>query len=160
MKDIKPINSNRWSIISFRNLKKRKNCSFYTSWNSFTFLFNTNLNPIYIYLNSINKLIGNYIYSNKKKKKNVQYRHLIKHQTRKVRRVTFDHRFPRARRIGRGPFHDILANWLSSKVENSPFFPSLHLWHFPSLFRHVNRLQCPILCAAKVRSNLRLGVIR
>lgn len=26
-KDIKSINSNRWSIISFRNLEKRKNCS-------------------------------------------------------------------------------------------------------------------------------------
>lgn len=43
----------------------------------------------------------------------------------------------------------ILANWLSWKVENSPFSSTLHLWHFPSLVRQVTT----VLCLQQIRQS-------
>lgn len=61
--------------------------------------------------------------------------------------MTFDHRFHEHRMGARST--TILANWLSWKVENSPFSSTLHLWHFPSLVRQVTT----VLCLQQIRQS-------
>lgn len=134
------------------NLKKRNEILF-------TFQFNTEyLNPIYIYiyLNCIKKLKIIFLPKQQKKKEEKRSIHLIKNTTRDFR-SPFPSKSPH--RMG-ARSTIILANWLSSKTLLFPPLPSIFdiFPRYPSS----GRLQLSSVCskAAKVRSNLRLGVIR